>query len=89
MEMIAEYTELEKNGYILDAHLTQFVLPEYAHEIEDNNLVYCRLNNLVFKIEDRCRENGYIKNHSMLRLGYMDIEGERCRTFGIYTKDKQ
>ena len=81
MEMIAEYTELEKNGYILDAHLTQFVLPEYAHEIADNNL--------VFKIEDRCRENGYIKNHSMLRLGYMDIEGERCRTFGIYTKDKQ
>lgn len=53
MEMIAEYTELEKNGYILNAYLTQLVLPEYMHEIADDNL--------VFKIENKCRENGYIK----------------------------
>lgn len=81
MELIAEHIELKSNGYILNAYLTQLVLPDYTHEIADDNL--------VFKIENRCRENGYIKNHSTLRLGYIDIESERCRTFGIYTKDKK
>lgn len=70
--------KLERENYFLDQHLTNTVLslPQFAGKIADSKL--------LFRIIEYVHENKLLNNNQKMAIGYQDIDGERCRRYGIY-----
>lgn len=70
--------KLERENYLFDDYLTQNVLtlPQFTNEVVDDKF--------LLRVMKYVNEKKLLKSNQKMTIGYKDIDGERCRKFGIF-----